>query len=395
MIEKDLYHRFSEVYGEQPERIFFAPGRINLIGEHIDYNGGYVFPCAITFGTYAVVKLRDDRNVRFYSENYKETGIIETHLDALKKEAQQDWANYPIGVLKIFEEAQHLCPTGFDIFYYGNVPTAAGLSSSASIEMVTAWMINTIFEFKISKVSCALLCKKVENEFIGVNSGIMDQFIIAMGKKDEAILLDTATLDYTEVPIELKNKSIVIMNTNKQRGLADSKYNERFSECKEALRRIKNVYSDLLNLCELKPYDLTYIKPIIDNDRLYRRAKHAILENDRTIRGASLLKEGSISAFGRLMNESHRSLQFDYESTGVELDTLVETAWQLPQTIGARVTGAGFGGCAIAIVKDDGIEEFIEMVGKIYENKIGYKADFYVAHIGDGVNEIPISEVLQ
>lgn len=393
MIEKDLFRRYIEVYEQQPEQLFFAPGRINLIGEHIDYNGGYVFPCAITYGTYAYVKRREDRLVRFYSDNFEEVGIIEVHLDDLKKDPQQEWANYTIGVLKIFADANHFCKTGFDVFYYGNIPYGAGLSSSASIEMATAWMINTLFEFNLSKVSCALLCKKVENEFIGVNSGIMDQFIIGMGKKDQAVLLDTSTLDYTEVPVELENMSIVIMNTNKKRGLADSKYNERYGECQEALRRIKEVNPDLMNLCELTPYDLTYIRPIIDNDRLYRRAKHAILENDRTVRAANLLKEGNVHAFGRLMNESHRSLQFDYEATGVELDTLVETAWQLPQTIGARVTGAGFGGCAIAIVKDDGIEEFIQMVGKIYENKIGYVADFYVAHIGDGTKEIELREV--
>ncbi len=392
MIEKRLKATFSEVYGRDPERLFFAPGRINLIGEHIDYNGGYVFPCAITYGTYGYVRERDDRKVRFFSNNFADLGVIEIDLEDLSRKDSQHWANYTVGVLKIIEDEGYRLPHGFDIAYEGNIPNGAGLSSSASIEILTCWMVNTLFDFGISMVTCALLCKRVENDFMGVSTGIMDQFIVGMGKKDTALLLDTATLDYKEIPVVLEGKSIVIMNTNKVRGLTDSKYNERYAECQEALRRIKEVNPDLMALCELTVHDLNYIRPIIDNDRLYRRAKHAILENDRTIRGAEMLKEGNVMAFGRLMNESHRSLQFDYEATGVELDTLVETAWQLPQTVGARVTGAGFGGCAIAIVKDEGIEEFIEMVGKIYENKIGYKADFYVAHIGDGTKEIEINE---
>lgn len=388
MIENNLRIKFEEVFGYAPEKLFFAPGRINLIGEHIDYNGGFVFPCAITYGTYAHVKQRQDRKVRFYSNNFSDLGIIEVDLEDLSKKDSQHWANYTVGVLKIFEDEGYVCPNGFDVAYEGNIPYGAGLSSSASLEMLTAWIINSLFEFKVSMVTCALLSKRVENDFMGVSTGIMDQFIVGKGKKDTALLLNTSNLDYTEVPVVLEGKSIVIMNTNKIRGLTDSKYNERYAECQEALRRIKEVNPDLMALCELTPHDLTYIRPIIDNDRLYRRAKHAILENDRTIRGAELLKTGNVMAFGRLMNESHRSLQFDYEATGVELDTLVETAWQLPQTVGARVTGAGFGGCAIAIVKDEGIDEFIDMVGRIYENKIGYKADFYVAHIGDGTKEI-------
>ena len=365
---------------------FFAPGRINLIGEHIDYSGGHVFPCAITYGTYLWINKRSDRELHLYSENFESLGVIVTHLDNLKNDPKDDWANYPKGVIKIFQDAGHEISCGLDLYYMGNIPNGAGLSSSASIEVVTAWMLNTVFGFGLSMIECAVLSQKAENEFIGVNCGIMDQFACGMGKKDHAILLDTNTLEYDYVPVVLKNHKVVICNTNKRRGLNDSKYNERRSQCEQALAIFKTKM-DINAICDLNSAQLETMKHLLD-DEVHRRVRHAVSENERTLKAKDVLAKNRLDEFGELMNESHISLRDDYEVTGIELDTIVESAWRQPGVVGARVTGAGFGGCAIAIVETDYVESFIKKVGEEYLAKIGYKADFYVASIGEGAHQI-------
>ena len=378
---------FKTIFKHEPEHTFFAPGRINLIGEHIDYNGGVVFPCAITYGTYALVSQRDDNECHVYSQNFKELGIISFNLDDLSFKKEHDWANYPKGVLSILKSKGYELTSGLNIYYYGDIPNGAGLSSSASIEMVTCWMVNTLFHFKLSRIECALLGQEVENKYIGVNSGIMDQFAIVMGQTDKAMLLNTNTLSYEMVPLKLNDVSIVISNTNKRRGLTDSKYNERRAECEEALRLIQQV-KPIGYLCDLNKDELAEVKHLFTDDILYRRARHAVSENERTIEASKVLQQGDIESFGKLMNESHLSLRDDYEVTGVELDTLVETAWNHPGTIGARVTVAGFGGCSIALVKNEAIDDFIEEVGQTYRDKIGYDATFYVACVGEGTHQV-------
>lgn len=378
---------FNRVFNHGPTHTFFAPGRINLIGEHIDYNGGYVFPCAITYGTYALVSLRDDQECHVYSENFKELGVITFDLSDLANKKEHDWANYPKGVLEILRRKGYQVSQGFNIYYYGNIPNGAGLSSSASIEMVTCWLVNELFDLGLSRVECVLIGKEVENDYIGVNSGIMDQFAIVMGQIDQAMLLNTNTLEHQMVPLELKDASIVISNTNKRRGLTDSQYNERRSECEVALSLIQGI-KQIDYLCDLNNEEFNQVKHVLKDDVYLRRARHAVSENQRTILASKVLQEGDIEGFGKLMNESHVSLRDDYEVTGIELDTLVEAAWEHEGTIGSRVTGAGFGGCSISIVKNDQINDFIKTVGEKYQSKIGYEATFYVASVGKGAHQI-------
>lgn len=382
-----LQKEFERVYGvSEGAQFFFAPGRVNLIGEHTDYNGGHVFPCALTIGTYAAVKRREDQKLRFYSMNFSQLGIIECSLDKLLNIKQDDWANYPKGVLKTLIDEGFPITSGFDVVYCGNIPNSSGLSSSASIEVLTAYFVSKIFDFSsknLDMVTIAKLCQKAENEFIGVNCGIMDQFAIAMGKKDHAIFLDTFDLSYEYAPIRLNDAKIVIACSNKKRGLGDSKYNERRSECEAALERLKTV-RDITSLGELTIEEFEEIKDIIQDEVKCRRAKHAVYENQRTIQAVEALKKNDIKQFGKLMNESHQSLKDDYEVTGIELDTLVETAWNQSGVIGSRMTGAGFGGCTVSIVKSDCVEEFIKQVGIVYKEKIGYEANFYVVEVGGG-----------
>ncbi|AMS10936.1 galactokinase [Erysipelothrix rhusiopathiae] len=386
-MEKQLAQQFEAVFGVSHEFEFFAPGRINLIGEHIDYSGGSVFPCAITYGTYALVRKRNDKQLNLYSTNFEHLGIITSEVDKLVYNENDDWANYPKGVIKMFELEGHVCDFGLDILYYGNIPNGAGLSSSASIEVLTAWIVNKLFHFNEDMITCVKLSQKAENEFIGVNCGIMDQFAVGMGQKDHAILLNTNSLAYEYVPVELGDASIVIANTNKRRGLADSAYNERRAQCEKALAILKEEYN-IEHLCDLSLDQLIAKESLFDDKVVYRRAYHAVSENERTKRASEVLKSGDINAFGMLMNESHQSLRDDYEVTGIELDTLVESAWSQTGTIGARVTGAGFGGCAIAIVENQHVDAFIKNVGKRYADKIGYEATFYVASVGEGTHQI-------
>ena len=384
---KHLEQKFQEVFGAPAEKQFFAPGRVNLIGEHTDYNGGNVFPCAIDKGTYGLVKKRNDRKFRMYSENFADLGVMEFTLDELTNDKKHDWANYPKGVIKMFLEAGQKIDSGFDILFSGNIPNGAGLSSSASIEMLTAIVLKDLFHLSINPVEMAQLGKKTENLFIGVNSGIMDQFAVAMGKKDHAILLDCNTLKYAYVPVVLKDEVIVIANTNKRRGLADSKYNERRAECDEALAELQTKLP-IKALGELSIEQFEANKDLIKSPVRQKRAKHAVYENQRTLKAQKELSAGNLAEFGKLMNQSHISLRDDYEVTGVELDTLAALAWEQPGVVGSRMTGAGFGGCTVSIVKKDKVDDFIKNVGEAYKNKIGYAADFYIASVSDGAKKL-------
>ncbi|AOT71581.1 galactokinase [Geosporobacter ferrireducens] len=380
---KDFVNTFQN---EEGVHTFFAPGRVNLIGEHTDYNGGHVFPCALSFGTYAVARKREDGKLRFFSKNFEAFGVIETDLADLVFDKAHDWANYPKGVIKTFQDAGYKMDKGLDVLFYGNIPNGAGLSSSASIELVTGTLLKVLFNLDIDQVEMVKLSQKSENEFNGVNCGIMDQFACGMGKKDHAILLDTNTLKYTYVPAKLEGISIVIANTNKRRDLAASKYNERRSECECALEVLQKKLN-ISSLGDLSEEMFEQHAHLIENEMHRKRARHAVFENQRTIQAVKALTAGDIQLFGRLMNASHVSLRDDYEVTGIELDTLVTAAWE-NGAIGSRMTGAGFGGCTVSLVHNDKIEAFIEKVGSIYEEKIGYKADFYVASIDDGARQI-------
>jgi len=384
---KHLEQKFKEVFGKDAEQQFFAPGRVNLIGEHTDYNGGNVFPCAIDKGTYGLVSKRADRTFRMYSENFADLGVMEFTLDELVNDKKHDWANYPKGVIKMFVEEGFKIDSGFDFLVSGNIPNGAGLSSSASIEMLTGIVLKDLFHLSIDPIAMALLGKKVENLFIGVNSGIMDQFAIAMGKKDNAILLDCNTLKYDYVPVVLKDEVIVIANTNKRRGLADSKYNERRAECDEALAELQTKLP-IKALGELSIEEFEANKDLIKSPIRQKRAKHAVYENQRTLKAQKELSAGNLAEFGKLMNQSHISLRDDYEVTGVELDTLAALAWEQPGVVGSRMTGAGFGGCTVSIVKKDKVDDFIKNVGEAYKNKIGYAADFYIAAVSEGARKL-------
>ena len=383
-MKETILKKFCEVYGDADGvKVFFAPGRVNLIGEHTDYNGGHVFPCALTIGTYGVARVRDDRKLRFYSMNFDHLGVIETSLDDLNPRKEAGWTNYPKGVMWAFEGRGYQIPKGLDILLYGNIPNGSGLSSSASIEVLTGYILKEFFGFEVSNQDLALIGQYSENNFNGVNCGIMDQFAIAMGKKDNAIFRDTADLSYTYAPISLKGAKLVIACSNKKRGLGDSKYNERRSECETALAELQTVV-DIRGLGDLSEEKFEEVKSAIKDPVRVRRAKHAVYENQRTIKAVEALKADNIALFGQLMNDSHVSLRDDYEVTGIELDTLVEEAWKVEGVIGSRMTGAGFGGCTVSLVKDEAIDGFIKQVGDAYLAKIGYKADFYVVEVGDG-----------
>lgn len=383
-MKETILNKFAEVFGDtQGAKAYFAPGRVNLIGEHTDYNGGHVFPCALTIGTYGVARKRNDNQLRFYSMNFEHLGVIESSLDDLKPYKEADWTNYPKGVMWAFQERGMNIPCGMDLLLNGNIPNGSGLSSSASVEVLTGFILRDLFGFEVSNQDLALIGQFSENKFNGVNCGIMDQFAIAMGKKDQAIFLDTADLSYEYAPVHLQGAKIVIACSNKKRGLGDSKYNERRSECEEALAELQKVV-DIEGLGDMNEEEFEAMKGAIAGNVRVKRARHAVYENQRTIKAVQALKDNNIEFFGELMNESHISLRDDYEVTGIELDTLVEEAWKVEGVIGSRMTGAGFGGCTVSIVKNEAIDTFIEQVGKAYLAKIGYAADFYVVEIGDG-----------
>lgn len=387
-MRKQMLEHFARIYGDsEGAEVFFAPGRVNLIGEHTDYNGGHVFPCALTIGTYGAVRKRSDRKLRFYSVNFEARGIIESGIDELKPAKEAGWTNYPKGVMWAFGERGMQMDSGLDLVIFGNIPNGSGLSSSASLEVLTGAILRALYGFDVTDQDLALIGQYSENNFNGVNCGIMDQFACAMGKKDNAIFLDTNTLQYEYAPIVLDGAKIVIACSNKKRGLADSKYNERRSECETALAELQTV-CDIKTLGDLSEEEFEAHKDAIRDPVRVRRARHAVYENQRTLRAVEALKNGELALFGKLMNDSHVSLRDDYEVTGIELDTLVEEAWKVDGVIGSRMTGAGFGGCTVSIVKDEAIDRFIAQVGPAYEQKIGYAADFYVVEIGNGPHKV-------
>lgn len=392
-MKEQLLKNFTDIFGSaktasaEEMRVFFAPGRVNLIGEHTDYNGGHVFPCAITLGTYAVVRPRRDRSLSFYSVNFPEIGRIDVSLDHLLPQPEHDWANYPKGIFLTLQEQGLVIPYGLDILYYGNIPNGSGLSSSASIEVLTAFFCREIYGWDLDGIRIAQLAQYSENHFNGVNCGIMDQFAIAMGRREQAIFLDTNTLEYQYVPLILGDYRILILNTNKKRGLADSKYNERRRECEEALRRLQTRLP-IHTLGDLTEEELEANIAWIGDPVLERRARHAVYENQRTIQAKEALHHQDLPAFARLINASGDSLRKDYEVTGIELDTLVTEARKQPGVLCARMTGAGFGGCAVSLVHKDAIADVMTAVGTSYETKIGYKAAFYTAQAGNGPTEL-------
>ena len=387
-MKNEILQKFKEVFGDaEGVKTYFAPGRVNLIGEHTDYNGGHVFPCALTIGTYGAARKRTDNRLRFYSMNFGKLGVIESSLEDLVPSREAGWTNYPKGVMWAFGEKGMKIPGGMDLLLYGNIPNGSGLSSSASVEVLTGYILKDFFGFDVTNQDLALIGQYAENQYNKVNCGIMDQFAIAMGNKNQAIFLDTADLSFEYAPIALEGAKIVIASSNKKRGLGDSKYNERRSECEEALAELQTVV-DIKTLGDLDEETFEQYKSAIQSDVRRKRARHAVYENRRTVRAVEALKANDVALFGQLMNASHVSLRDDYEVTGVELDTLVEEAWKIDGVIGSRMTGAGFGGCTVSLVKDESIDTFIEEVGKAYESKIGYGADFYVVEIGDGPSEI-------
>lgn len=388
-MQQQLVKKFQELFGEGGDiRFYFSPGRVNLIGEHTDYNGGHVFPCALTIGTYGVARKRGDRIIRLYSENFSKMGVIETSLDDLVYRENAGWTNYPKGIVWTFQEKGHPVETGFDMLMYGNIPNGSGLSSSASVELLMGIILKDLLGYEdLTMINLALMGQYGENNFNGMNCGIMDQFAIAMGKKDHAIFLDTQNLQYEYAPIHMDGYKIVIAASNKKRRLTDSKYNERRAECEKALKDIQSVKM-IHALGELTEEGFEQIKDAVKDPVCRKRAKHAVYENQRTIKAVKALRNNDLETFGKLMNASHVSLRDDYEVTGKELDTLVEAAWKQEGVVGSRMTGAGFGGCTVSIVKEEAVDAFIKNVGEIYEKEIGYGADFYVVEIGDGTRRI-------
>ena len=379
-----LTSKFTSLFGAEGEiKKYFAPGRVNLIGEHTDYNGSHVFPCALTIGTYGVARKRNDRKIRFYSFNFDSKGIVECSLDNLKYDKNYEFGNYPLGMFWALIDDGNKIENGVDFVFEGTIPLGSGLSSSASIEVLTGFILRDLFKLNFDNVKLALLGQKCENKFVGVNCGIMDQFVIANGKKDHAIFLDCATLEFLTVPIILKEEKIIIMNTNKVRQLGESKYNERRAECEKALSELQEKLK-IKTLGDLKEEEFENNKDLIKDENRKKRAKHAVYENQRTIKAVEALKANNIVEFGKLMYGSHESLRYDYEVTGKELDTLVDEAKKVNGVLGARMTGAGFGGCAVSIVKSNCVDEFIKSVGKGYKDAIGYDASFYVVDVGDG-----------
>ena len=380
----ELIAKFKEVFGAEGDiRAYFAPGRVNLIGEHTDYNGGHVFPCALTLGTYAIARKREDNVIRLYSANFEKLGVIETSLDDLTPYEAAGWTNYPKGVMWAFEGRGYKLPSGLDMLIYGNIPNGSGLSSSASLEVLTGVVLRDLFGFDVSQVDIALIGQYSENNFNGCNCGIMDQFASAMGKKDNAIFLDTNTLKYEYAPVVLEDAKIVIVNSKVKHSLVDSAYNDRRNESEAALKELQTVI-DIKTLGDLTEEEFEAHKDVIKSEIRQKRAKHAVYENQRAIKAVAALKANDIELFGKLMNDSHTSLRDDYEVSCEEVDILVDLAWKTEGVMGSRITGGGFGGCTVSIVKNDAIDNFINTIGPAYKEKVGHEAEFYVVDIGEG-----------
>jgi galactokinase len=384
MTKANLQEKFREHFKKKPEHMFFCPGRVNLIGEHIDYNGGKVMPCAISLGTYLALSKNTDKRFRFYCLNFPETADL--HLQDSYTKTGKEWFNYPLGVInELLKDGHDL--SGLDMLFYGDLPIGAGLSSSASIEVLTAYALKTIFGLSVPKKDIALLSKKVENEFIGVNCGIMDQFAVTMGKEEKAILLDCDTLEFEYLPFETGDYILAIINSNKKRALADSKYNERFSECMTALELL-NKELQVANLCDIDTKTFETHRHLINDAVLEKRALHVVSENERVKKAKEALSSGDLDGFGKLMYASHKSLQELYEVSGKELDAIVEFCKTYNECIGARMTGAGFGGCAIALVKKEHFDDFAKKLTSYYTDKIGYEPGIFASAIGDGVRSL-------
>ena len=380
--------KFEELFGDTTDvNVYFAPGRVNMIGEHTDYNGGHVFPCALTIGTYAAARKRTDDRLCFYSMNFEKLGVIESSITDLKPEKEAHWTNYPKGVMWAFEKRGFKMPCGLDIVLNGNIPNGSGLSSSASLEVLTGYLLRDLFGFDVTNVDLALIGQYSENNFNGMNCGIMDQFASAMGKKDNAIFLDTADLSFEYAPLVLEGAKIIVTNSKVKHSLVDSEYNVRRSECEKALEELQSVIG-INTLGDLSEEQFEQYKAAIKDDVRVRRAKHAVYENQRTVRAVEALKKNDLTLFGRLMNESHVSLRDDYQVSCDEIDVLVAEAWKVPGVIGSRITGGGFGGCTVSIVKEEAVEAFREKVGAAYRERVGKEADFYVVEIGDGPSKL-------
>ena len=389
MMKKKLFDMFAELFGDsEGARFYFSPGRVNLIGEHTDYNGGHVFPCALTLGTYGAARKREDNKIHFYSMNLDSFGVVEASLDDLTNKKEYNWANYPLGVVWAFKEKGHTITSGFDMVIWGNIPNGSGLSSSASLEVLTGVILTDLFEIKdFSMTDLALIGQYSENNFNGCNCGIMDQFAVAMGKKDHAIFLDTSDLSYEYAPCVLDGAKIVITNSKVKHSLVDSAYNDRRNECAAALKALQSEL-DIQALGDLTPEEFEAHKSLLKDEIQLQRAKHAVYENQRTIDAVTALKAGDIESFGKLMNQSHISLRDDYDVSCEEIDILVDLAWKIPGVLGSRITGGGFGGCTVSIVKDESIDTFIETIGKTYLEKVGHEAEFYTVDIGDGASRL-------
>lgn len=387
-MKEKVLQKFGELHGNtEGVSVYFAPGRVNMIGEHTDYNGGHVFPCALTIGTYMAVRKREDRKLTFYSMNFEDMGVLESSIDDIQPEESAGWTNYPKGVIWAFRGKGMNPDCGLDIVLYGNIPNGSGLSSSASLEVVTGYMLKDQFGFDVSNVDIALIGQYSENQFNGMNCGIMDQFASAMGKKDNAIFLDTATLKYEYAPLVLADAKVMVTNSNVKHSLVGSDYNTRRAESEAALKDLQSVI-DIKTLGDLSIEEFEANKAAIKDETCAKRAKHAVYENQRTIRAVKALKNNDITLFGKLMNESHVSLRDDYAVSCDEIDVLVEEAWKIGGVVGSRITGGGFGGCTVSIVKNDAVDIFIEKVGSAYKERTGKTADFYVVEIGAGPSKL-------
>lgn len=388
-MQEKLLKKFKELFGDTSDaRFYFSPGRVNLIGEHTDYNGGHVFPCALTIGTYGAAQKRNDNKIHFYSMNLDNFGVIEVTLEDLSYHAEYNWANYPLGVVWAFAEKGYTLDSGFDMVIWGNIPNGSGLSSSASLEVLTGVILRDLYNIDaLTMTDLALIGQYSENNFNGCNCGIMDQFAVAMGKADNAIFLDTSTLNFEYAPVKLKDAKIIITNSKVKHSLVDSAYNTRRQECADALAALQTVVSiDSLGDLDMETFEK--YKSVIGDPVKEQRAKHAVAENQRTIDAVAALKADNIELFGQLMNQSHISLRDDYEVSCEEIDILVDLAWNTPGVIGSRITGGGFGGCTVSIVKNDAIDTFIETIGAAYKEKVGHEAEFYTVEIGDGARRL-------
>lgn len=392
MIEQ-LKNDFARCFHESASHVFFAPGRVNLIGEYTDYNGGHVFPCALDIGTYAIVRARDDKQLNLFSLNFAEQGTHHLHINTIVHDKANGWANYPAGMLHTLQSAGALMTHGLDVLFYGNIPNGAGLSSSASIEMLTAVLAQYIYQLPFTQLDLVKLAQRSENEFNGLNCGIMDMFASGMGRSGHAMLLNTHTLAHQYVPVDLRNTySFLIANTNKRRDLSESNYNQRRAECEVALHDLQKEV-DIATLCDLTPELFAQYQHAIQNPVHLKRARHAVTENARTLQAVNALQNHDLVQFGRLMNASHVSLRDDFDVTGQHLDALVEAAW-VHDAVGARMTGAGFGGCTVMLVKEAVLREFCDQVAAQYIEQTGLTPSFYPANMAAGARLLAMEEVV-